>query len=172
MISCELNYNEKTPDGRLILRCAGVGSFPVFSGLGSYKNTVEFAGRRNGPIPLGKYLIVERSWGGLWSTERTIEKRWKTGNRYWEWFALFRQDTLLDDTLSIDGISRGYFRLHPLRPDGTGASDGCVTFYNEADFNRLRHALLSTAKLYATCEALRAYGELTVTGVPFAKLPR
>lgn len=38
MINCELNYNEKTADGKLLLRCAGVGVFPVFSGLGSYKN--------------------------------------------------------------------------------------------------------------------------------------
>lgn len=172
MINCELNYNEKTADGKLLLRCAGVGVFPVFSGLGSYKNVLEFSGRRNGPIPLGKYLIVQRSWGGLYSSAKTIEKWVRTGNKYWEWFALYPQDATLDDSLFINGITRGGFRMHPLRPDGTGVSDGCVTFYKETDFYRLRHALLNTTKLYTTCEALKAYGELTVTGMPYAKFPR
>ncbi|EKS1844218.1 DUF2778 domain-containing protein [Cronobacter muytjensii] len=170
MISCELNYNEKTSDGRLILRCAGVGSFPVFSGLGSYKNTVEFAGRRNGPIPLGRYWIVERPRGGPYSRYRTWQKKRDTGNLYNEWFALFRQDGFIDDQTFVDGTFRGSFRLHPLRPDGTGVSDGCVTFYNRSDFYILRRALLKSVRYVVHCSGLKAYGQLNVIGVPYARL--
>ncbi|MDR1751983.1 DUF2778 domain-containing protein [Enterobacter cloacae subsp. cloacae] len=34
----------------------------------------------------------------------------------------------MTDSILINGISRGSFRLHPLRPDGTGVSEGCITF--------------------------------------------
>ena len=42
--------------------------------------------------------------------------------------------------------SRSSFRLHPLRPDGTGLSEGCVTFYRREDFYTVRRALLATRK--------------------------
>ncbi|WP_340674064.1 tlde1 domain-containing protein [Enterobacter cloacae] len=41
-------------------------------------------------------------------------------------FGLDRQ--IMTDSILINGISRGSFRLHPLRPDGTGVSEGCITF--------------------------------------------
>lgn len=165
MIYCELNYNEHYPAHNLMLRCAGVGSFPVFSGLGPFMNIPEFTAHRNGPIPLGKYWIVDRPMGGIGSMERMVEKWLKTGNRYWEWFALYRQDGLIDDSTFVDGICRGSFRLHPLRPHGTGVSDGCVTFRNHADFDQLRQALLRTSVHTLPHNTLKAYGELNVIGM-------
>ncbi|MDK1226405.1 DUF2778 domain-containing protein [Cronobacter turicensis] len=168
MINCELNYNEKTADGKLLLRCAGIGVFPVFSGLGSYKNVLEFSDRRNGPIPLGKYWIVDRPRGGPYSRFRTWQKERSIGNIYDEWFALFRQDGFLDDTTVVGGTSRKSFRLHPLRKDGTGVSDGCITFYNRTDFYILRAALLNTMKYVVYCNGLEAYGDINVIGMPYA----
>ncbi|MCU3987380.1 DUF2778 domain-containing protein [Enterobacter mori] len=165
MIYCEFNYNEHCSANSLMLRCAGVGTFPVFSGLGAFINIPEFSGHRNGPIPLGKYWIVDRPMGGIGSKERMVEKWIKTGNRYWEWFALYRQDGLIDDSTFVDGVMRGNFRLHPLRPDGSGVSDGCVTFRNQADFDQLRQALLNTTTQELPYRKLKAYGELSVIGM-------
>lgn len=165
MIYCELNYNEKTLDNRLKLRCAGVGTFPVFSGLGAFTNIPEFSGRKNGPIPLGKYWIVDRPMGGIGSIERMAEKWMKTGNRYWQWFALYRQDGLIDDKTFVDGVQRSSFRLHPLRPDGTGVSDGCITFVNQADFDRVRHSLQDSPMQPIPYSTLKAYGEINVIGM-------
>jgi len=165
MIYCEMNYNEKMLDNMVQLRCAGVSVFPVFSGLGAFTNVPEFSGHKNGPIPLGKYWIVDRPMGGIGSMERMVEKWIKTGNRYWEWFALYRQDGLIDDKTFVDGVNRGSFRLHPLRPDGTGISDGCITFCNHADFDQVRQALLRTQMQPVPYSSLRAYGELNVVGM-------
>jgi len=144
MITCELNYNDRTSNGTLRLKCSGVGVFYVFSGLDAFKDILEFSDRKNGPITLGKYWIVDRQKWGLYSRFKKLEKEMRTGNDYDKWFALFKQDSVLDDYAFVDLFQRGNFRLHPLRPDGSGVSDGCITFYNQADFNTLREALLLT----------------------------
>lgn len=36
----------------------------------------------------------------------------------------------------------GGFHLHPLRPDGSGESEGCITFVRRTDFYTVRQALL------------------------------
>lgn len=74
MIECELNYNDREPDGALRLKCTGVGIFPVFSGLDAFKDVLEFSRRKNGPIPLGKYWIIDRPKGGVYSRIRQLEK--------------------------------------------------------------------------------------------------
>ncbi|MBB3322584.1 DUF2778 domain-containing protein [Atlantibacter sp. RC6] len=165
MVFCELNYNDKMFDNRLKLRCADVGIFPVFSGLGAFMNVLEFSRCKNGPVPTGKYWIVDRPMGGIGSMERMVEKWIKTGNRYWEWFALYRQDGSIDDQTFVDGVNRGSFRLHPLRPDGTGVSDGCVTFCNQGDFYQFRQALLRSPQQPIPHSSLKAYGELNVFGM-------
>lgn len=150
-------------------RCSDIGVFPVFSGLRGYKNTIEFSGRENGPIPLGKYWIVNGPEGGIYSRFRTWQKQQKTGNKYGEWFALYRQDGFIDDVTYIDGRRRGSFRLHPLRPDGSGVSDGCITFCNRSDFYKFRSALLTTNTSKIHCSGLVAFGEVNVMGMPYAK---
>jgi len=170
MIICQLNYNDKAYDGSLNFRCAGVSVYPVFSGLGAFKNMLEFSGRQNGPIPLGRYWIVDRPEGGIYSRFRTWQKQQKTGNHYQELFALYRQDGFIDDVTFINGHRRGSFRIHPLRPDGSGVSDGCITFCNRSDFYHLRDALLNTERIAVHCSGLQAYGEVNVIGMPYGKL--
>ncbi|MZL13371.1 tlde1 domain-containing protein, partial [Citrobacter amalonaticus] len=58
---------------------------------------------------------------------------------------------------------RSSFRLHPLRPDGTGVSDGCITFYHREDFNKLRRDLLRANKQKVPGSQLEAYGIITVS---------
>ena len=75
-----------------------------------------------------------------------------------------RQDSLVDDWTFIGTRERGNFRLHPLRPDGTGVSDGCITFYNHTDFNVLRDYLLRAHTMIIPVLGQKAYGEIEVLG--------
>lgn len=166
MIRCELNYNGRASDNKLRLFCEGVGYFPVFTGLGSLKDTLQFSRRKNGPIPLGKYWIIEKPTGGLKSQLKSFGNAIRTGNNYSEWFALYRQDLNVDDYTFVDAFERGNFRLHPLRPDGSGESDGCVTFYHRFDFDLVRKALLRTSRQPIRDTNIIAFGELNVIGTP------
>lgn len=92
-----------------------------------------------------------------------------TGNSYDDWFGLFRQDGVIDDRTQFKAgpgyYYRSSFRLHPLRPDGTGLSEGCITFYRRADFYAVRAALLHAHKMPVSGgNGLMAYGEIIVTG--------
>ncbi|MCR9003713.1 DUF2778 domain-containing protein [Rahnella perminowiae] len=74
------------------------GIFPVFSGLFPHTNRIGCGGNENGPIPTGKYWIVDRPRGGVRSRLKEYEKHIRTGNDYSSWFALYRQDGLIDDS--------------------------------------------------------------------------
>jgi len=227
MIYCTLNLREISHDGKLKLRCAGSGVFDVFSGLGEFKNNADYYMEKNGPIPPGVYWIVERPDGGLRSWLKQKEKEWRTGNSYDDWFALYKDDGLINDRTIVVFKSfvgcghpeelndihalityhspwksslynnpnnslyqrrsslysgnqhhtkidlrpcvyrsreRSAFRLHPLRPDGTGVSDGCITFYNREDFYKLRGDLLRAHTYPIPGTQLMAYGKISVTG--------
>lgn len=114
MISCKVDFSRLYDDGTVAkLFCAGVGVFPVFSGLASMMNRMGCAGLTNGPIPTGKYWIVDRPRGGLKSWAKQIEKEWRTGNDYNSWFALYRQDGLVNDiTMSITRCARRFVCIH------------------------------------------------------------
>ncbi|MDV5357108.1 DUF2778 domain-containing protein [Kosakonia sp. SMBL-WEM22] len=123
----------------------------------------------NAAIPPGRYWIVDRPKGGRFSELNQWAKEVATGNSYDDWFGLFRQDGLIDDKTQFE-VGPGYYyrsnlRLHPLRPDSTGLSEGCVTFYRRADFYAVRKALLHTHTM-PVCggNGLMAYGEVIVTG--------
>lgn len=165
MIYCRMDLDKVSPDGKtILLYCAGVGIFPVFTGLAPYTNKAGCASRENGPIPTGKYWIIDRPRGGICTRVRNEFQSLWTGNNYDEWFALYRQDGVLDDGTWLYYTHRGNFRLHPLRPDGSGYSDGCITFFNQHDFQTLRHALLAAHIEPVPDSNLRAYGEVTVLG--------
>ena len=72
----------------------------------------------------------------------------------------------MSDSIFINGVSRGGFRLHPLRPDGTGESEGCITFVRRSDFYTVRQALLGRAKtrVPGSRNGLMAYGYVDVQG--------
>ncbi|QKJ86818.1 DUF2778 domain-containing protein [Paramixta manurensis] len=143
----------------------GIGTFLAFSGDGIYRNRGACGMKpRVGPIPAGKYWIVDRPEGGLKS--QIIKGAKDVWNHYYkgstfthnEWFALWRDDWGIDDYTWIEGIKRGNFRLHP----GT-LSEGCITLPHDSDFNTLRNALLRTQKTDVPCmKKLKAYGMIEV----------
>ncbi|WP_241629116.1 tlde1 domain-containing protein, partial [Rosenbergiella epipactidis] len=65
-----------------------------------------------------------------------------------------------------NGVSRGGFRLHPLRPDGSGLSEGCITFLKRNDFYKVRKNLIHRKKVRVpnSNSGLMAYGYVDVQG--------
>lgn len=144
----------------------GVGTFMAFSGTGIYQGRGGCtAVPDNGPIPAGKYWIVDRPTGGIGSRTWAWAKDswnsvWGTPSNHNEWFALFRDDGRIDDYTWVDGVKRGNFRLHPV--GGRGVSRGCITLTNLADFAAIRRGLLHTTTIAAGNSGLRAYGWIEV----------
>jgi hypothetical protein len=144
----------------------GVGSFLAFSGDGIYRNRGGCTKRVDeGPIPAGRYWIVDRPTGGVGSRAWTWVKDagssvFATPTRHSEWFALYCDDRQIDDYMWVDGVKRGNFRLHP--QSGGGASHGCVTLQSYSDFQSVRRALLQTTTIPAGNSGLHAYGWIEV----------
>ncbi|WP_413184039.1 DUF2778 domain-containing protein [Paraburkholderia sacchari] len=144
----------------------GVGTFNAYSGNGIYRNRGGCTAiPENGPLPAGKYWIVDRPSGGIRSqvitefkdTFNAIKGR---PSYHSEWFALYRDDGRIDDATWINGVERGQFRLHPM--GGDGLSLGCITLPSRVDFLRIRNALLHTTKIPARNSGLNAYGSIEV----------
>jgi Protein of unknown function (DUF2778) len=144
----------------------GVGTFMAFSGEGIYRNKGGCTAiKDNGPIPAGRYWIVDRPTGGLRSrTLAWAKDAWNTANgttiNHGEWFALYRDDGKIDDYTWINGLERGNFRLHPI--GGGGHSFGCITMQSRSQFQTLRQALLNTTTIPARNSGLHAYGSIEV----------
>ncbi|EMR7683327.1 DUF2778 domain-containing protein [Yersinia enterocolitica] len=128
----------------------GVGTFMAYSGKADYRNHTGCVDVPNaGPIPQGRYHIVNRptgGWKGVIRTDLHDFYSWFTPTPVLkaEWFALFRDDGNVNDTTWINGVERGNFRLHPAGP--MGISLGCITLQHRSDFLTIRQALLSTRK--------------------------
>lgn len=143
----------------------GIGTFLAFSGDGAYRNRGACGMKATvGPIPAGKYWIVDRPEGGLRSQVnagvRDAYNHIVNGAtfRHNEWFALWRNDWGIDDYTWIEGVKRGNFRLHP----GT-LSEGCITLPHDSDFALLRNALLRTQQVNVPCMSkLKTYGSIEV----------
>lgn len=143
----------------------GVGTFLAFSGNGAYRNRGGCGMKPAvGPVPAGKYWIVDRPEGGIRSQvnagARDIYNHVVKGAtfRHNEWFALWRDDWGIDDYTWVEGVKRGNFRLHP----GT-LSEGCITLAHDSDFAMLRGALLRTQQIDVPCmRKLKAYGTIEV----------
>ena len=151
MINCTFRLNGNALSN---LSCPGIGFFPAYSGnTGQYRNNPDSVAVKNvGPLPPGKYYIVDRP--------RSIGTRVKdyfatryTGSDHSIWFALYREDN------SIDDVTRGNFRLHPAGYEGI--SNGCITLPSPAHFRVLREALMRTPKTLVTA-SLSAYGTIQV----------
>ena len=74
-----------------------------------------------------------------------------------KWFALYRNDGVIDDKTEINDVIRGEFRLHP-----GSRSEGCVTLKDNDDFNRLRKLLLNTKKEKIPGTNINYYGTIEV----------
>lgn len=143
----------------------GLGTFLAFSGNGAYRNKGGCGAiPKEGPIPPGKYWIVQRGEGGLWSKSIAASKDFynKTFKhsefKHSEWFALYRDDWNIDDYTWLEAVKRGNFRLHP----GT-ISEGCITLPNNSDFSLIRNALLRSRPVQVPCmKSLMARGYIEV----------
>lgn len=145
----------------------GVGKFPAFSGDGNYRNQGGCTARPNqGPIPAGRYWIVDRPQGGIKTRliNTAIEARFsltRSPVNYSDWFALYRDDGMIDDYTWAEGVKRGNFRLHPA--GGRGVSLGCITLQSRADYAALRRAILRTPTVHLRDTGLSTYGWIDVT---------
>lgn len=125
------------------LAVPGVGFFPAFSGNGIATNDPDGAKMPSiGPLPTGRYYIVLRGLGGWYTQTKDSVNTFFTGSNRSEWFALLRDDGVINDETFVEGIRRGEFRLHPIGP--SGLSKGCITLYSQSDFKILASALLRT----------------------------
>lgn len=142
----------------------GIGTFLAFSGNGNYRNAPGCGAiPDNGPIPAGKYWIVDRPSGGVrepvktWFSDVVNSNLYNVPTSKNDWFGLFRDDSSIDDYTWINGVRRGNFRLHP----GT-LSLACITLKHHSDFAAIRTALLRTKTVSVRNTRLRAYGMIDV----------
>ncbi|WP_296654584.1 DUF2778 domain-containing protein [Paraburkholderia sp.] len=144
----------------------GLGTFDAYSGDEIYRNRGGCTAIvSKGPIPAGKYWIVDRPAGGARSRAYAWikdELNAYQGRRtdHGEWFALYRDDGRIDDFTWVNGVRRGQFRLHPA--GGHGVSLGCITLPSRTDFQRIRTSLLNTKTIPAGNSGLNAYGTIEV----------
>lgn len=157
-ITCTFKLNNKPMS---ILHCDGVGDFEAFSGLGISKNNPDHVGLKDvGPLPPGRYYIVDRGSGGMFTHLKDSAAYIANRTNMRAWYALYRDDGEIDDWTTINRVVRGVFRLHP-RGSG-GISKGCITFENPVDFERLRSRLYSTPRLILPGGKGLAYGTVDV----------
>ncbi|WP_061708507.1 DUF2778 domain-containing protein [Pseudenterobacter timonensis] len=143
----------------------GVGVFMAHSGQGAFRNNGACGGvKDSGPIPPGKYWIVDRGTGGFISSLKAkAQDQWnkvRSGAVFGrdEWFALYRDDFGIDDGTWVDDVHRGLFRLHP----GT-ISEGCITIAHNSDYGLIRDALMNTTLMQVPCmRSLMARGWIEV----------
>lgn len=143
----------------------GVGVFMAHSGKGAFRNHGACAGiEGDGPLPPGKYWIVDRGAGGFFSgIKANVQDEWNkvrhgAAYRRDEWFALYKDDWSIDDGTWINNVYRGLFRLHP----GT-ISEGCITIAHNSDYGIIRNALMNTSLIQVPCmRSLMARGWVEV----------
>lgn len=143
------------------LTCPGLGVFPAFSGNGAARNQPGSVKLKDeGPLPPGRYYIVNRPSGGRLGAVREEVTDLFAGTDRSSWFALFRDDGVLNDLTWVDKVRRGQFRTHPVGP--RGLSLGCITLAHFDQFNRLR-ARIKTGPVMAIPNGRgTAYGTVTV----------
>ena len=151
-----LNFTYKLNGKEISYLVGKAHKYEAFSGLPGYKNKPEsVCVPDKGPISKGVYYIVDRESGGKLGWLRDLY------NGKDEWFALYKNDSLVDDFAFCDKIKRGQFRLHPEGP--LGISKGCITLKNKVKFGELRKRLLLTKSELIPKTTIKAYGMVTVS---------
>ncbi|MBB3261768.1 hypothetical protein F4827_006608 [Paraburkholderia bannensis] len=142
------------------LTCQGVGDFAAFSGDGAGKDNASAIATPNvGPLPTGRYYIVDRGSGGPFTHLRDFLLDHLYGTDRSTWFALYNARTQ-SDWVFIDGVKRGNFRLHPRGP--RNLSEGCITLADPSAFARLRAALKASTPMPLPGGKGVAYGTIDV----------
>lgn len=157
-IACTFFLNNKKLSA---LKCEGMGSFVAFSGTDTGRDNPGAVAKKDvGPLPPGRYYIVDRESGGHLGRIRDLFLEHFYGTNRTSWFALYRNDGVIDDYTSIQGIIRGNFRLHPVGP--RGLSEGCITLTNAHEFTILRDRLKASPTISVPGFRGRAYGTVDV----------
>lgn len=158
MIRCLFRLNGQ---GISTLVCPGIGFFPAYSGHeGPTRNNPDhMATPDSGPLPTGRYYIVDRPTGGLYSRLRARARSITSGSDRNLWFGLYKDDADIDDETFIESVKRGQFRLHPA--GYSGVSEGCITLPSHANYALLRNALIQSAA-FRISPTLVAYGTVQV----------
>ncbi|CAD6509770.1 DUF2778 domain-containing protein [Paraburkholderia sabiae] len=156
-IACTFRLNGEPTS---ILRCEGVGDFAAFSGDGKGKDNPKATAIRDvGPLPPGRYYIVDRGSGGLFSHLIDFFRAHVYGTDRSKWFALYHADTS-NDWVFVNGVKRGNFRLHPHGP--RNLSQGCITLVDPVAFERLSRSLKSASQMTIPGSKGFAYGTIDV----------
>lgn len=143
------------------LTCPGVGVFPAFSGDGALRNQPSRVNVKDvGPLPPGRYFIVDRPSGGRLGGAQQSVRDFVFGTDHSTWFALFRDDGTHNDITWIERVQRGAFRIHPVGP--ANSSQGCVTLAHAKDFSRLSAKLKAGPFMKLPHGRGTAYGTVTV----------
>jgi len=143
------------------LVCHGLGNFFAFSGNARDRNqpnstSVPF----DGPLPGGEYYIIDRESGGRLGKMRDFMQDTLAGTHRAGWFALYRNDGVIDDVTFINGVQRGQFRLHPT--GRFGVSEGCITLPDVIQYHRLWTFLKSQKMAKVPGSPLYYYGKVYV----------
>jgi len=158
MIRCTFHLN----GGQLsTLSCPGIGFFSAYSGnKGSNRNNPDSTDIvRKGPLPPGKYYVVARDRGGMRTRFNDMFKSLDSGSDRDVWFALYREDSHVDDESFIEDVLRGAFRLHPAGRNGN--SDGCITLVSLTDYMILWRALIKSPPMLISSQ-IKAFGTIQV----------
>ena len=166
---CMMDYGNLSTDGKTAyLKCYGIGTFEVLTGVDFYINNPDCADHENAATPPGTYWVTDRPAGSLYNRVRAeaIDAWHGYRNHHSEWFALFSDKTKRDGIM-VNGLNRTGFRLHPLNSDGSGESWGCITLRRTSDFQHLRRLLLQRGTFPVPGgNGLKAYARIDVRGTP------
>ncbi|QCP50237.1 DUF2778 domain-containing protein [Trinickia violacea] len=112
-ITCTFKLNNKTFS---TLYCAGVGNFTAFSGSDAGRdNPAAVAKKDIGPLPPGRYYIVDRQSGGLLGGVRDFALDHLYGTDRTQWFALYRNAPQSGVGLLVDTDGGHYVDLPKLQ---------------------------------------------------------
>jgi hypothetical protein len=143
------------------LYCSGFGNVSAFSGQKRGRdNPGAVAVPDVGPIPPGKYYLLDRHSGGRmgWLYDM-IERVNVFSTDHTKWFVLWNERT--GDSTFVNGVRRGEFRLHPA--SAGNLSKGCITVQSPIDFERLeRYIRRHAPDLPAPGTTEMAYGVVVV----------
>uniref|UniRef100_UPI0006ACB397 DUF2778 domain-containing protein n=1 Tax=Pseudomonas syringae TaxID=317 RepID=UPI0006ACB397 len=100
-----------------LLKCSNNESYEAFSGLTGFANDPAAVNNlEQGPLPPGRYYILDRESGGrLGRIREPLSDLFARTDRS-HWFSLYRDDGSIDDRTVVNNITRGNFRLHPIGP--------------------------------------------------------
>jgi Protein of unknown function (DUF2778) len=157
-VQCTFRLNNEQTS---TLWCSGFGRVAAYSGqLNGRDNPRAIDLKDIGPIPPGKYYLLDRQSGGRmgWFYDWLAQNNIGTTD-HTKWFTLWNERT--GDMTYVNGVKRGEFRLHPEGP--RRLSEGCITVLSLEEFDRLeRHIRSRPPDVPVPGTTYRAYGTVEV----------